>query len=214
MKTAVIMKRKLWGFEISQNSKTGFFSLTDTVAAGNDWRKSYNLPMFDIREWFKRSSSQEFTTALENKYGQIRIVGRGRGHHTWAHPLLFLDVALALSPTLKIEVYEWVNDGLLRIRNDSGDSYKRMCGVLLSHTKDKIQFKDLIADIAIMIRQSCGVKDWQHATEYQLKMRDKFHENITLAVDILANVNEGVHLGLSKTREYFGIPSFIQHQGS
>ena len=204
MKTAVIMKRQLWGFEISQNSKTGFFSLTDTVAAGNYWRTANNLTPFDPKRWFTRPSSKEFIEALENKYGQVRTVGRGRGNHTWVHPLLFLDVALAVSPKLKIEVYEWVNDGLLEIRNDSGDSYKRMSGVLLAYTKDTIQFKDLIADIAIMIRQACGVKDWQRASFEELKMRDKCHDNIALSVKLLKSIDNGVREGLSATMECFG----------
>jgi len=204
MKTAVIMKRRLWGFEISQNSKTGFFSLTDTVAAGNYWRTANNLTLFDAREWFRRSSSKEFMDALECKYGQIRTIGRGRGNHTWVHPLLFLDVALAVSPKLKIEVYEWVNDGLLQIRNDSGDSYKRMCSVLLAMTEDKTQFVDLVADVAIMIRQACGVKDWQRASLEELKMRDKCHDNIALSVKLLKSIDNGVREGLSATIEAFG----------
>jgi len=204
MKTAVIMKRRLWGYEISQNSKTGFFSQTDLVAAGNHWRTLSNLPPFDPKEWFRRTSSKEFTTALESKYGNVRTIARGRGQHTWVHPLLFLDVALAISPKLKIEVYEWVNDGLLQIRNDSGDSYKRMCSVLLAMTEDKTQFVDLVADVAIMIRQACGVKDWQRASLEELKMRDKCHDNIALSVKLLKSIDNGVREGLSATIEAFG----------
>ena len=55
----------------------------------------------------------------------------GRGQHLWVHPLLFIDMALWLNPKLKLEVYEWLFDKLLMYRNDSGDSFKRMCGAFL-----------------------------------------------------------------------------------
>jgi len=212
MKTAVIMKRPLFGQYISQNSKTEFFSLTELVAAGNRWRALNDIPLFSAREWFRRSSSKEFMDALESKYGKIRIIGRGRGNHTWVHPLLFIDIALAISPKLKIEVYEWVYDNLLKIRNDSGDSYKRMCGALYVRIsrKNKSQFPEIIADVAIKIQQACGVKDWQRANEEQLKMRDKCHDNIALLTEIFEDFDEGVRRGLLATMKAFGKPVLLR----
>ena len=40
MVTEVIMKRELFGHEISQKSKSEFFSATDLSKAGNEWRRS------------------------------------------------------------------------------------------------------------------------------------------------------------------------------
>ena len=48
MKTEVVMKRELFGNEISQKSKIEFFSATDLVRVGNKWRFSRDLPMFNL----------------------------------------------------------------------------------------------------------------------------------------------------------------------
>jgi hypothetical protein len=98
------MQRELFGHLISQNSKTEFFSATDLVKAGNQWRARQGLDHFNNSEWFRLKSTMEFVAELESKYTKVKISGKGRGKHTWVHPLLFIDLALAISPKLKIEV--------------------------------------------------------------------------------------------------------------
>jgi hypothetical protein len=110
METAVIMKRRLFDSEISQNSETGFFSATDLMRAGNKWRVNNSLQILDMNDWLNRESSKEFIKSLEAEFGVVKISGSGRGVHTWIHPYLFIDMALALSPTLKIKVYGWIYD--------------------------------------------------------------------------------------------------------
>ena len=48
MKTQVLMKRELFGCEITQQSKTEFFSATELVSAGNKWRASNGLINFNL----------------------------------------------------------------------------------------------------------------------------------------------------------------------
>ena len=97
MKTAVLMQRELFGMPIHQNSKTEYFSATDLVKAGNKWRGINGLPQFNDKAWFKNKDTKEFIYEIESKYGQAKISARGRGQHTWIHPLLFIDMALAIS---------------------------------------------------------------------------------------------------------------------
>ena len=104
MKTEVVMKRKLFGQEISQKSKSEFFSATDLVRAGNKRRIEHELPPFDLSQWLQ--TKKEFINALKDQYGKVLI--SGCGHHTWVHPLLFIDIALAINPQLKIEVYKTI----------------------------------------------------------------------------------------------------------
>lgn len=197
MKTEVIMKRVLFGKEISQKSQTEFFSATDLVRAGNTWRIVNGLQAFEMNDWFNLKSTKEFIKSLEEKYGTVKISGRGRGVHTWVHPFLFIDMALAISPELKIEVYSWLYDHLLKYRNESGDSYKKMSGALyLKHT-NKTTFPKYIKEVADRIKIACGVKDWQEAGEAQLKKRDKIHESISLLCDVLP-VEEAVRIGIEK----------------
>jgi len=131
MKTEVIMKRELFGCEISQQSKTEFFSATELIAAGNIFRNGKGMSKFNLSQFLTTNSTTEFIKALEKKTGaDVVNVSRGRNGNTWVHPLLFIDIALAISPELKIEVYQWLMDNLLKYRNLSGDTYNHMCASL------------------------------------------------------------------------------------
>jgi hypothetical protein len=198
METQVIMKRKLFGADIAQQSKTTFFSAKDLVAAGNKYRVANDMPMFIMGEWFRKDSTVEFMRALEAKFGTVKVAGRGKGANTWVHPLLFIDMALAISPKLKIEVYTWLYDYLLEYRNNSGDSYKKMCGALYLRISNKSKFKDCIVSTANRIQKACGVADWQKATQEQLKLRDTIHNNIALLTDVMSDVNQAIRMGITK----------------
>lgn len=184
MKTEVIMRRELFGKEISQKSQTEYFSATDLIRAGNAWRIVNGMQVFNMNDWFNLKSTKEFICALEKEYGKVKISGRGRGVHTWVHPFLFIDMALAISPELKIQVYSWLYDHLLKCRNNSGDSYKKMVGAVYEKYGNKAQFPRYIQEYAQKIKKELEVKDWNEATEQQLIKRDKIHE----AVSVLSNV--------------------------
>lgn len=200
MNTEVIMKRELFGCQISQKSKSEMFSATDLVAAGNKWRIANDLPFFNLAAFLQNKSTKEFISMLENKYGVVKINSRGKGGNTWVHPLLFIDIALAISPELKIEVYEWLFDHLIKYRNESGDSYKKMAGALYLTYQNKTTFPKYIQSVADKIKNACCVKDWQSASEKELKKRDRIHENIALLADILP-VDEAVRIGIKKGLE-------------
>jgi len=201
METAVIMKRKLFDCEISQNSKTEFFSATDLMRAGNKWRILNLLSPLDMGDFFNLKSTKEFINELEKKYGVVKISGRGRGKHTWIHPYLFLDLALALNPKLKIDVYSWLFDYLIKYRNDSGDSYKKMCGALYITTSNKSNFSKDIVEIANKIKIECDVIDWQEANENQLKKRDKIHEYVSLLADIIRDKDKLLEMAIIKANK-------------
>ena len=204
METEVIMKRELFGQEISQKSKSEFFSATDLVKAGNKWRLSNGYQPFDFTIWYRQSNTQEFVKELESKYGIVKITARGRGVHTWVHPYLFIDLALAISPNLKIEVYSWLHDYLIKYRNDSGDSYKKMTGALYLTTSNKSVFKNEISEIANKIKLECNVSDWNTANEKQLKLRDKIHEYIGLLSDIIRDREQLFNLAINKAKKEIG----------
>lgn len=201
MQTEVIMKRELFGCQISQKSKTEFFSATDLVKAGNKWRVINDMSIFNFSQYLNTQQAKDFIKSIEEKY-QIKAICKSgkKGTHTWVHPLLFIDIALAINPKLKIEVYEWLFDNLIKFRNDSGVSYKRMCGTLYAKTTQKTKFHDYISNIADKIKLACNVKnDWQEATEEQLKLRDKIQDNISLLCEVLSSTDEAVRLGILKT---------------
>lgn len=198
MKTEVVMKRELFGFDVSQKSKSEMLSGTDLVRAGNKWRRTNELSDFNLSQWLKKQSTVEFIDELNSKYGKSIVKGRGRSAHTWMHPLLFIDCALAISPKLKIETYEWLFDNLIKFRNESGDSYKLMCGALYARASNKTNFNGYVIDVAKKIKLACGVSDWQSATESQLEKRKKLHNDIALLADVLNNNDEAVRLAILK----------------
>jgi hypothetical protein len=203
MKTAVLVKRTLLGGEVSQHSQTEMFSATDLVKIGNKWRIINDMPPFDMASWMSNKSTKEFISELENRFGkgEVKKSARGRGHHTWVHPLLFIDMALAINPKLKVEVYEWMFDQLIKYRNESGDSYKKMCGALFVRAGRKDRFNQTVQDVAKKIKVCCGVSDWNSASEDQLKMRDKLHNDIALLADVLNDNDQAIRIAILKTKE-------------
>ena len=200
MKTEVQMKRELFGMEISQKSKSEMFSATDLVKAGTKWRLANQMSVFNMTAYLDRKSTKEFMSELSAKYGEVLIKSRGRTAQTWVHPLLFIDMALEISPKLKIEVYEWLFDNLIKYRNDSGDSYKEMSAAIWQRCSNVREFPKIISNIALSVKECCNVRDWEHATELQLKKRDKIHNAIKLLTRVLQNVDQIVRIAIEENR--------------
>ena len=198
MKTQVVMKRELFGSEVSQQSKTGFFSATDLVRIGNKWRSKNDMPIFNFSAFLNNAKTKEFVNELQNKYGSVISKGKSKKSQTWVHPLLFIDIALVINPRLKVEVYEWLFDSLIKYRNDSGDSYKEMSAAIWQRMNNKRDFSNYIQKVANYIKKSCNVEDWQTATEEQLDKRDKMHYSIKTLTNVLTNTDEAVRLGVKE----------------
>jgi len=198
MITEVIMKRELFGQQISQKSQSEFFSATDLVRAGNKWRIANGYSDFNLSQYLKGVKTLEFINELEIKYGKSFINGRGRNAHTWVHPLLFIDVALSLNPKLKIEVYEWLFDNLIKYRNDSGDSYKEMSAALFTRVNNVREFQQYIQKVASEIKASLSVKSWETASEKQLKQRDLIHNSIKLLCRVMKDTDSIVRIAIEE----------------
>lgn len=196
MVTEVIMKRELFGYEISQKSKSEFFSATDLHRAGNAWRRKNNLCDFNMSSWLSSNGTKEFIKSLEKEFGQAIIKGRGKGHHTWVHPYLFIDLALAINPNLKIQVYKWLYDKLIEYRNYSGDSYKKMVGAIFDRYGNKALFPKYIQDCANKIKYALNVKDWNSSTEDQLKQRDKIHDYTAILINVMSDTDKALDLAI------------------
>jgi len=198
MKTEVFLKRSLLNGTIRQSSVTEFFSINDLLLIGNKYRVINEMKFFNYDSWYNSSATQEFISELQSQFGDVIKSKKGRKGERWAHPFIIIDLALAIDPKLKVEMYKWMYDELLKYRNDSGDSYKKMCGALYENCNHKTTFHKSISKTALMIRQACKVNNWQTATEEQLKLRDKIHDNISLLSDVLRDNNQAIRFGISK----------------
>lgn len=199
MKTEVVLKRVFLTGEVRQKSKSGLFCATDLVMIGNKKRRELMKDKFNLYQHLKTKNVLNFINELHFQFPNEVIIekkGKGAGAQTWVHPLLFIDIALSIDPKVKIQVYNWLQDELLKYRNDSGDSYKKMVGCLYERTTDKTNFSKHIQEIAKGIKTVLKVKNWEKATEEQLKKRDKIHDNIILLSSALRDVNQVIRLAV------------------
>lgn len=201
MKTNVLMKREFLGSEISQRSDNGFFSATDLIRIGNLWRLQNNLPLFSASTYFQYKGTKEFISKLKEADPIVKIDSRGKGSHTWVHPFLFVDMALNISPDLKVMVYSWIYDELIKYRNDSGDSYKKMAGAVYLNISNKSLFKETIVEYANRIKKECDVDDWQQATTEQLALRDKIQEYVSIFSDVINNNDLLIDIAVKKAKK-------------
>jgi len=190
------MERELFGRVISQKSKSEFFSATDLVNAGNKWRMEKDMSQFNLAQWLKKEGTLIFIEAMEKEFGQVIIKGKGRNSVTWVHPYIFIDLALAINPELKIQVYSWIYDFLIKYRNDSGDSYKRMVGAVYCKFANKSAFPRYIQDYASKIKSSIGVIDWNKATEKQLEQRNKIQDLCSVLVNVMTDTDKALSVAL------------------
>ena len=202
METEVIMSRELFNREIRQKSKTEYFCASDLVNAGNAWRLANGKKLFNYSQWLKSPNTQDFIKALEIDIGTKAIIkGKQKNSLSWIHPFLFIDLALAISPELKVEAYKWLYDNLLKYRNQSGDSYKKMCGALFITQSNKTLYQEELKKLANRIKVECGVNDWEHATEEQLTLRNRIHDNIALLSDIIKDRETLYNVSIKKAKE-------------
>jgi len=204
------MKRILAGCEIRQDSQTKMLNANDLHIAGNTHRLSNGLTEKQLASYFSIDSTTELINAICAEEGiessDVKKAKKGKDGGTWIHPILFVDMAMWYSPAFKVSVLKWVADGLLDVRNDSGDSFKKMNDVLLDcfpieYEKNKF----LYAQIANKIASVCGLgneKDrWQHATIQQLEKRDLIQNNVILLADCLPNIGTALKKAIEKAQK-------------
>lgn len=198
MKTDVYLQRNLLNGTVRQSNQTGFFSVNDMLIIGNQYRASNKLKLFDYNSWYNSTQTKDFIHELKKQFGEVLQSKKGKTGERWMHPYLFIDLCLAIDPKLKVEIYKWIYDELIKYRNDSGDSYRKMAGALYENSTNKSNFHRGISKTAQMIKNACGVDDWQKATENQLKLRDKIHDNIALLCVVLRDNNQAIRIGILK----------------
>lgn len=199
MKTEVEISRQLFSMPIRQKSKTEFFSATDLVKAGNKYRQSLGMSSFNLTQYLKSKSAKDFISELAHKYKLIPVTkGRGRNSTTWVHPLLFIDIALSIDPKLKIEVYEWLFDSLIKYRNDSGTTYKEMSAALYKRNGNHKEFPNFMKKAASYIKRKVDVEDWNTANEDQLSKRDLIHRSIITLSNVLTDPYQIVKLSVKQ----------------
>lgn len=133
MKTNQNLIRRMGDFNVIQRTQDGMFDATSLL---NEWNKVRGQKKV-IGHYFENESTKEFISALlaeESKHrksdeitlSDIYTKKRGIMGGTWMSPLLFIDFAMWLNPTFKVQVLRFVYDELIKYRNEAGDAYREM----------------------------------------------------------------------------------------
>lgn len=207
MKTAVVMERQLCGRSVRQNHKSRMFNANDLHVVGNELREQAGLPKKQAAAYFNLESTKELINQIcivENLTSDdVKKSTRGKFGGTWVHPILFADMAMWYSPELKVKILKWVMDGLLDVRDNSGDGYKKMSSALSkAFPKEFCPLK--IAEVANTIAAECRVGNgsdrWNKASESQLAKRDRIQEAVTLIADMCPNIGTAVNKAIHKCK--------------
>ena len=207
MKTEVIMKREFFGDLIQQKSHSEMFSANDIMLVGNKQRAQKGLSTKILAAYFDTQESKELINQIKWEFNlqdyQVKSVTRGRNGATWIHPLVFIDIAMWLSPELKVKVLKWVMDGLMELRDNSGDSFKIMNSALQINFPGDFGAPTNFIRLANAIAKACGVYEigadkWQLATKEQIALRDRIQSRITIYADVVDDLETCVNKAIQK----------------
>jgi len=163
-------------------------SLNDVLAIGNSYRRSKNLRAIGLDEYLRRRETWEFIFEVEAKYGKTakreipvlekdsknRIIynknikqfsviksqrgGKPENRGVWANLQIMLDLAIYLSPTLRLEMIDiFINSKILEWRDLGGDEYTELNKLVKMLPNSKGQ-KDRI-DISLAMRKKLSILD-------------------------------------------------------
>lgn len=207
MKTAVIMERKLMGGLVRQNHKTGMLNANDLHKIGNELRDRNGLSEKQMGSYFHLDSTSELINeiCLVNNIGtdDTKLSKKGKHGGTWVNPVLFVDMAMWYSPQLKVKIIQWVIDGLLDARDDSGESFKQMNSTLKNQFPKEfcaLKAQSAAKTIAAECRVGNGPDKWNKASEEQLKLRAKIQEAVIIIADLCPNMGTAINKAITKVR--------------
>lgn len=172
---------------VRQNHKTGWFNATDLLKVANEYRTQIGLNKKAIADYLKNDSTKEFIKEILDRESLSKAYESKKGNSggTWVHPLLLIDIAMWLSPEFKYEAMQWLQDELIKNRDISGESYKKLSSYL-SRRDDIFPIAEVglvIPKVASYIKKRLNVEDWNNQPSEILKARDDIHNNFMLLLD-------------------------------
>lgn len=189
MKTNQNLVRRMGNFEVTQRTSDGMFDATLLLKQWNVQMKSDKR----MNDFIDSKSTKEFIQALKQNAEKTalpenQIVAKQKGIKggTWMHPYLFIDFAMWINPTFKVQVLKFVYDELIKYRNEAGDAYREMSEAVAKISK-KGETAQNIAKVAEAVNYiACG----QHykmirnsADEAQMKEYVRIEKDIAMLIN-------------------------------
>ena len=199
MKTNQILERDFFGGVVKQEHLTGYFCINDITIIANKYRKNQGLPEARWDKYISSKTTKEFFHALMNSENNADIIRtkRGRGGDTWVHPLILMDYMMWLSPEFKVKAYQWLYDNLPIYRDNGGESYKKLSGIV----KDKyapVKIAMAMQQIAKNIKIFLQVDDWNKTTPEKNKQRDEIQKNLSMLLKANVEINEAFKIAINE----------------
>lgn len=200
-----IVSRNILGDFVKHKIESDLLSVTDLLKICNNHRVKNGLEIRTIQDYRRAKRAKAFTKELMIKTGQNPLVsGKGRGHHSWGHPLLFIDILLWFYPHFKIEECDWLYRYLIvcgnEFRDDEESNYKRMCGGIFLRT-NKSEFLPRMRELDKLIKKECAVKDWNRATKEQLMLRGRIYYYIDLFTETIRDNKQAIRLSIQEAKQ-------------
>lgn len=155
--------------------KTSFGVLQDVFAAGNITRVQDGLPIRDVADWTRHQNTKEFIEYVSEEIGEPAVKSSKGRASTKAHLYVLLDAAAYLHPKVKLHIYKvFVEQKLLFLRDLGGDNFIDLNATLTVHADDvlgKPAHKGHYIQLAKIIKEKCGVDDWNIAEPFQHETR-------------------------------------------
>lgn len=151
------------------------------------WNSANKNNTKKIGDYLRLKETREFVKALmeepEFKDGNSRllesddykdfpksivVVTRGKNGGTWMTPLMFLDFAMWLNPAFKVKVLKFVQDEMIKYRNEAGDAYNK-----LGSAVSKIVRKDFMPQAMQKVGEALN---WIVFNEHERNIRNQYGE--------------------------------------
>ena len=208
MKTGMIMEREIMGVTVRQNHKTKMFNANDLHKVACHHRKAEGLAARQIGQYFDLDATKELLKEVclteVIKLEDVKKSSKGKHGGTWIHPIIFIDMAMWYSPKLKVRIINWVLDGLMELRDESGESFKRMNKTLARNYPSEFESPLSFIKVSKAIAEACNVgtgeNKWQKASKEQLGLRTSIQDNIELIADLCPNSGECLNKAISKAK--------------
>ena len=202
MKTNQILERDFFGGVVKQEHLTGYFCINDITIIANKYRKNQGLPEARWDKYISSKTTKEFFHALMNSENNADIIRtkRGRGGDTWVHPLILMDYMMWLSPEFKVKAYQWLYDNLPIYRDNGGESYKRLSGIVqdkYTPAKTAMAMQQIAKNIKIFLQ----VDDWNKTTPEKNKQRDEIQKNLSMLLKANVEINEAFKVAISDIQQ-------------
>ena len=214
MKTNVIMKseqdRNLFGITIRQETKTGFFNLSDLqesftrkrIAEGwKDKRIDHILNYMDSHEriyyllqeqgliippvagFIQEVKNQGIIKTLK-KYNVFKTTGARHTKTQWCNPYIFTMISLELHPQFYAKVVFWVTDKLIINRIEAGDFCKALNSAVHRFNPDGTQYITLAKALNYIVfnKHEAGIRNT--GSNAQLKELSSIEEKMAFAIDM------------------------------